>query len=173
MLYLANSSFFYKNEMGLPMSKYVYLQSIPCIGQIVMTFLSKYILKKYGMRSCFKMGGIAYGLGFLALTLTVMFFPKNPYIVCAAVCFPYISSTFVFAISITKATEIFPDMAATSSGLFSFLRTIIGVVLLGFGIMLLDTTVEHVYTFMALIIAVVTCSIFYILKVTLKEEDNH
>ncbi len=172
MLHLANSSFFYKNQMGLPMNKYIYLQAIPCIGQIAMTFLSKYILKKYGMRSCFKMGGIGYGLGFLALALTAIFFPTNPYIVCGSICIPYVSSTFVFAISITKATEIFPDMAATSSGLFSFLRTIIGVILLGFGIIILDTTVEHVYSFMALILAAVTCSIFYILKTTLKEDHR-
>jgi DHA1 family bicyclomycin/chloramphenicol resistance-like MFS transporter len=173
MLYIANAPFFYKNQMGLPMETYVYFQSIPCAGQIVMTFLSRHILKKYGMRSSFIMGAIGYVLSCFALIITANFFPNNPYIACGAMCIPYVSSTFVFAVVITKATEMFPHMVGASSGLFSFLRTMGGTILIGFGTEILNTTVPQVYTFMGIITAIIICSMTYILATGLKKEDSN
>ena len=172
MLHLANSSFIYTDQMGLGISTYQFFQIFPCICQMIFTIIARHILQKYGMRFSFIVGGYVYALSFLVIGITVSFFSNDPYIVCAATCVPYIASTFVFAVAVTKATELFPHMAGISSAVFAFLRTTLGGVLLGCGTIFLGTDVFQVYIYMMGIILVILMVIIYILQFSLKI-DTH
>jgi DHA1 family bicyclomycin/chloramphenicol resistance-like MFS transporter len=173
MLYLANASFIYKNHMNLDISTYKFFQIIPCVCQIVFTVVARHVLQKYGMRASFILGGYGYALSFVAMGAMIIFAPNDPYIVCAVTCIPYISSTFVFAVAVTKATELFPHMAGTTSAVFSFLRTVLSGILLAIGTTFLTSTIHQVYPYMMIIIAIIFFIILYILTVSLQKEDSY
>lgn len=173
MLYVANASFIYKNQMGLDMKTYVYFQAVPSVFQILFTIVARHVLKNHGMRTSFLIGGWGYGISFISMLIMLLFFSSNPYVMCAATCIPYIASAFVLAVAVTKATELFPHMAGTSSAVFSFLRTILCGVLLGCGTIFLDTDVLQVYPYMMAIILVILGVIAYILHFSLKADTQH
>lgn len=172
MLYLANAPFFYMRGMGMSPDQYSFFQAAPFIVQILGTFFARDVLAKQGMNKAFLIGAYIYALGFVAFLLSAFFFATNPYIVCLAACFPYVGSAFVFAVAISKAMELFPHLAGTSSAVFAFLRTIIGAAFLGFGTQILDTSVLQVYIFMSSIMLMILGLIVYLLRTNLKAKES-
>lgn len=108
----------YESSFGL------FLGVIP-VAETLTTFLTRPLLRNYGLDFVLKSGLVTSLIGGIAFFLVILFVPGNPYAIMASLALFSMSLPMMFPPVIAKCLQVFPDRKGTASALLSSFRYLI------------------------------------------------
>ncbi len=102
----------------------LFLGAIP-IAETLTTFVTRDLIKKYGLDFVLKCGLAFAVLGGLVFFYVAIVFPENPYLIMLSLAVFSVALPMIFPPVISRCLSIFPDQKGTASALLSSLRYLV------------------------------------------------
>lgn len=153
ILFTANLSLIFIDYLGVPKETYGFYQASAPAAFALFSFLSIWIIGKFGTEKTKHAGIIITLLGASFLMLIAIVQPA-PYLICGTMIFFTIGNTLAAPIYGMESANVFPEMRGIATGMSNALRHIIVAGIVGIGSFSFNGSIKPV----AILIALLACA---------------